>query len=375
MGPLKGLKVIEMGGIGPGPFCAMLMADLGATVLRIDRTAESGLGVKKELRHDLTRRNRPSIALDLKSDEGRETALALISKADALIEGFRPGVMERLGLGPEPCLARNPRLAYGRLTGWGQDGPLAQTVGHDINYLALTGALSMIGSRDKGPAIPLNLVADLGGGALYMAFGLLAAVMSARDTGRGQVVDTAIIDGVSSMLTTFRGFQASNDWAPEFESNFIDGGAPWYGCYATSDGRYVSVGAVERKFYAELLDVMGLPASYLDSQMDRAAWLEQKRAFAEVFRQKSRAEWEAAFEGRSACFAPVLTLEEAAEHPQVAARGGMVDIAGIRQPAPAPRFSATQPDTPEPPSPSTTDTAAVLAAWGVDAPVPAHDLT
>tara|TARA_Y100000815_G_scaffold275663_1_gene315747 strand:- start:17639 stop:18766 length:1128 start_codon:yes stop_codon:yes gene_type:complete len=366
MGPLSGLKIIEMGAIGPGPFCAMLMADLGATVLRIDRETDAGLGVKKELRHDLTRRNRPSIALDLKSDNGREAALELIAGADALIEGFRPGVMERLGLGPDICLALNPKLAYGRLTGWGQDGPLAKTVGHDINYLALTGALSMIGSREQGPTIPLNLVADLGGGALYMAFGLLAAVMSARDTGKGQVVDAAIIDGVSSMLTTFRGFSAAGDWTHEYESNFIDGGAPWYACYETADGKYISVGAVERKFYAELLDGMGLSHDYLDRQMDRASWQEQKAVFAKVFRSRSRADWESIFEGRSACFAPVLTLEEAANHPQMTERRAMIDIAGIRQPAPAPRFSHSIPDMPDGPSKSGESTAAALTAWGVD---------
>ncbi|MAZ16793.1 MAG: carnitine dehydratase [Ahrensia sp.] len=360
------MKIIEMGAIGPGPFCAMLMADLGATVLRIDRETDAGLGVKKELRHDLTRRNRPSIALDLKSDNGREAALELIAGADALIEGFRPGVMERLGLGPDICLALNPKLAYGRLTGWGQDGPLAKTVGHDINYLALTGALSMIGSREQGPTIPLNLVADLGGGALYMAFGLLAAVMSARDTGKGQVVDAAIIDGVSSMLTTFRGFSAAGDWTHEYESNFIDGGAPWYACYETADGKYISVGAVERKFYAELLDGMGLSHDYLDRQMDRASWQEQKAVFAKVFRSRSRADWESIFEGRSACFAPVLTLEEAANHPQMTERRAMIDIAGIRQPAPAPRFSHSIPDMPDGPSKSGESTAAALTAWGVD---------
>lgn len=366
MGPLNGLKIIEMGGIGPGPFCAMLMADLGANVLRIDRTTDAGLGVRKQLRHDLTRRNRPSIALDLKSDKGREAALELIAGADALIEGFRPGVMERVGLGPEACLALNPRLAYGRLTGWGQAGPLAQTVGHDINYLALTGALAMIGSREQGPAIPLNLVADLGGGALYMAFGLLAAVLNARETGKGQVVDAAIIDGVSSMLTTFRGFSAAGAWTHEYESNFIDGGAPWYACYETADGKYISVGAVERKFYAELLDGMGLSSDYLDRQMDRASWPEQKIVFAEVFRSRNRADWESVFEGRSACFAPVLTLEEAANHPQMTERAAMIDIAGIRQPAPAPRFSHSIPDMPEPPSESGENTAAALTAWGVD---------
>lgn len=366
MGPLHELKVIEMGGIGPGPFCAMLLADLGATVLRIDRTAESGLGVKKELRHDLTRRNRQSIALDLKSDTGRAAALVLITEADALIEGFRPGVMERLGLGPEDCHATNPKLCYGRLTGWGQTGPLAKTVGHDINYLALTGALSMIGTRAGGPAIPLNLVADLGGGALYMAFGLLAAVMNARTTGQGQVVDAAIIDGVSSMLTSFRGFKAAGAWQDDFESNFIDGGAPWYACYKTSDEKYVSVGAVERKFYAELLDGMGLDASYLDTQMDRATWPAQKQVFAAVFQSRTRADWDAVFEGRSACYAPVLTLDETADHPQMTARNRMIEIAGIRQPAPTPLFSESTPDTPKPPSKTDADPLAAIKDWGLN---------
>ncbi len=342
----------------------MLLADLGATVIRLDRTQDAGLGVKRDLRFDTTRRNRPTIALDLKSPEDRDFALDLVAGADALIEGFRPGAMERLGLGPEDCLAVNPALVFGRMTGWGQTGPLAQTVGHDINYLALSGALSMIGSKAEGPAIPLNLVADLGGGALYLAFGLLAAMMHARTTGEGQVVDAAIIDGIGSLLTTFRGFRASGMWVDAFESNFIDGGAPWYSCYKTRDGKYVSVGAVEKKFYAELLDGMGLEASYLDRQMDRATWPEQKRVFAEVFAQKTRAEWNAIFADRSACYAPVLDLGEAIEHPQMTSRGAVVDVDGIVQTAPAPRFSKSHPDTPKPPSAPDPDLAARLRAEG-----------
>lgn len=366
LGPLSGVRIVEIGSIGPGPFCAMLMADLGATVLRLERLGNSGLGVKKKLEHDLTRRNRPCIALDLKSDAGRKMALEIIADADALIEGFRPGVMERLGLGPDECLSINPRLAYGRMTGWGQDGPLAKTVGHDINYLALSGALSMIGSRAAGPAIPLNLVADLGGGALYLAFGLMAAIHHAKESGRGQVVDVSILDGIASLLTGFRGFKAGGQWVDGFESNFIDGGAPWYGCYETSDGKYVSVGAVEPKFYAELLDVMGLDAEYLDSQMDRDKWPQQKEVFRTIFARRTRDEWAEVFAGRSACFAPVLTLDEAVSHPQADSRGTMIEIAGIVQPAPVPRFSVTIPDTPLPPSATASDPRPALATWGWD---------
>ncbi|EAQ10817.1 L-carnitine dehydratase/bile acid-inducible protein F [Rhodobacterales bacterium HTCC2654] len=358
------MKIVEFGAIGPGPFCAMLMADLGATVIRLERKQDAGLGVKRDLRFDLTKRNRPMIALDLKSPEDRDSALELVSGADALIEGFRPGAMERLRLGPDDCLAANPALIYGRMTGWGQTGPLAQTVGHDINYLALSGALSMIGSKAQGPAIPLNLVSDLGGGALYLAFGMLAAVMHARETGEGQVVDAAILDGVGSLLTTFHGFRASGLWTDDYESNFIDGGAPWYACYKTLDGKYVSVGAVERKFYAQLLDGMGLDASYLDRQMDKATWPEQKRVFAQIFARKTRDDWDAVFAGREACYAPVLDMDEALTHPQVTERDGVVHVEGIAQTAPAPRFSKSQPDTPRPPSAPDPDLATRLRAQG-----------
>lgn len=364
MGPLAGLKVVEFGAIGPGPFCAMLLADLGATVIRLDRTQDPGLGVKRDLRFDLTKRNRPTIALDLKSAEDRDFAIGLVAGADALIEGFRPGAMERLGLGPDDCLAANPALVYGRMTGWGQTGPLAQTVGHDINYLALSGALSMIGSKTEGPAIPLNLVSDLGGGALYLAFGILAAMMHARSTGEGQVVDAAILDGVGSLLTTFHGFRASGLWVDDYQSNFIDGGAPWYACYQTKDGKYVSVGAVERKFYAELLEGMGLDASYLERQMDKATWPEQKRVFAQVFARKTRDDWDTVFAGREACYAPVLNMDEALAHPQVTDRGGVIEVDGIAQTAPAPRFSQTRPAAPKPPSAPDPDLAARLRATG-----------
>lgn len=364
MGPLSGLKVVEFGAVGPGPFCAMLLADLGATVIRLDRTQDAGLGVKRDLRFETTKRNRPAIALDLKSPADRDFALDLIAGADALIEGFRPGAMERLGLGPDDCLAVNPALVYGRMTGWGQTGPLAQTVGHDINYLALSGALSMIGTQAEGPAIPLNLVADLGGGALYLAVGMLAAMMHASTTGEGQVVDAAILDGVGSLLTTFRGFRASGLWVDGYQSNFIDGAAPWYGCYKTRDGRYVSVGAVERKFYAELLDGMGLDASYLDRQMDKATWPQQRHVFAQVFARKTRDQWDAVFAGREACYAPVLDMDEALSHPQMTERGAAVELEGIAQSAPAPRFSKSQPDTPHPPSAPDADLAARLRQDG-----------
>lgn len=364
MGPLSGLKVVEFGAIGPGPFCAMLLADLGATVIRLDRTQDAGLGVKRDLRFDITKRNRPAIPLDLKTPADRDFALDLVAGADGLIEGFRPGAMERLGLGPEDCFAVNPALVYGRMTGWGQTGPLSRTVGHDINYLALSGALSMIGSKAEGPAIPLNLVSDLGGGALYLAFGMLAAMHHARETGEGQVVDAAILDGVGSLLTTFRGFRASGLWVDDYESNFIDGGAPWYACYKTRDGKYISVGAVERKFYAEMLDGMGLDASYLDRQMDKESWPEQKRAFAQIFARKTRDEWDAIFAGREACYAPVLDMDEALAHPQVTERDSVFELDGIAQTAPAPRFSKSQPETPRPPSAPDPDLAARMRARG-----------
>lgn len=363
-GPLQGVRIIEFVGVGPGPFCAMLLADMGAEVISVDRTTPHGLGFKKEPRFNPLLRNRPSLSVDLKSSSGRDVALRLIGRADALIEGNRPGVMERLGLGPDACLKVNPKLVYGRMTGWGQEGPLAQSVGHDLNYLAMSGALSMIGSRDRGPAIPLNLLADFGGGGLYLALGIVAAVLETKSSGQGQVVDAAMIDGLGSLMTNQFGYAASGTWTPEREANVIDGGAPFYNVYETSDGKYVSVAPVERKFYQELLRGLGLEGVELPDQMDRSSWPEMRLKFAEIFRSKTRNEWCAAMEGYEACFAPVLDLDEAVAHPQMRARNCFVEVDGVMQPAPAPRFNRTPSEiTRGPPVPGG-NTAEVMSAWG-----------
>jgi alpha-methylacyl-CoA racemase len=336
-GALSGLSVIELAGLGPTPFCGMLLADMGAEVIRVERTEASGLGI--ELAFDLRNRNKRSIALDLKSPEGRAALARLIASADVLTEGFRPGVAERLGFGPDDCLALNPRLVYGRATGWGQDGPLAQVAGHDINYIALTGALSMIGGPGA-PAVPLNLLGDYAGGALYLAFGIVCAVLEAQRSGKGQVVDAAMIDGVNALLTVFHGFRQSGALAPRGE-NILDGGAPWYRCYRTSDGGFMAVGAIEPKFYAILLDRLGLDPASLPKQHDRAGWPTLAARFAERFAARSRADWEAVFDGTDACVSPVLTLDEAGRHPHVVARGMVATIDGIEHPQPAPRLSRT----------------------------------
>jgi alpha-methylacyl-CoA racemase len=364
MGPLAGVKIVEFGAIGPGPFCAMLLSDMGAEVIRLDRLTPSGLGVPKETRFDTTRRGRRSLAVNLKSDSGREAVMRLLAQADGLIEGYRPGVMERLGFGPDACLAVNPRLVFGRMTGWGQDGPMAQAVGHDINYLALSGTLSMIGREGASPAIPLNLVADLGGGALYLALGMVAALYEAARSGQGQVVDAAIIDGVASLMTTYYGYLASGQWEKGLERNFIDGGAPWYNVYETRDGLFVSVGAVEAKFYHELVRGMGLDPASLPGQFDRARWPEARAIFADVFRGRTREEWEQAMVGLDACFAPVLDMEEAMAHPQFAGRRTYAPLEGVPHPQPAPRFSRTPSTIQGPPRDEGTDTEAVLADWG-----------
>jgi alpha-methylacyl-CoA racemase len=334
-GPLSDVRIIEFAGVGPGPFCAMLLADMGAEIITLDRTVPSGLGIRKEPRFNPLTRNRKSIAVDLKTDAGRAVALRMIAQADALIEGNRPGVMERLGLSPEVCQAINPALVYGRMTGWGQDGPMAQAVGHDLNYLAVSGALSMIGPRGGAPTIPLNLLADLGGGGAYLAMGVLAAIIESRSSGRGQVVDAAMIDGLGSLLTPQFGFVASDRWSSERGANFLDGGAPWYNVYETSDGGYVSVAAVERKFYDELLEGMGLDPADIPDQFDQTTWPELRDRFAAVFATRTRDDWTAEMEGRSACFAPVLSIQEATEHPHMVARGSFVEVDGVVQPGPA----------------------------------------
>jgi len=341
----------------------MLLADMGAEVVTIDRVVPHGLGIKKEARFNPTTRNRRSIAIDLKSPAGRAAILRMVAAADALIEGYRPGVMERLGLGPDVCREANPALVYGRMTGWGQEGPLANEVGHDLNYLAISGALAMIGPRGGKPAIPLNLLGDMSGG-VYLALGVLAALFESRASGAGQVVDVAMIDGIESLLTHQFGFFASHRWLPERGANFLDGGAPWYNVYETADGQHVSVAAVERKFYDELLAGMGLEPSEIPDQLDRDSWPALTERFAAIFRTQTRDEWCERMRGRSACFAPVLSIDEAKRHPHLVARQNFVAVNGVDQSAPAPRFSRTPSAIATGPREPGQDTPAVLADWG-----------
>jgi len=366
MGPLKGIKVIEMAGLAPGPFAAMMLADMGAEVLCIERPAPAGQPGPVPAAN-LIHRNRRSLALDLKNAAAVDALHRLVAGADALIEGFRPGVMERLGLGPEPCLAANPKLVYGRMTGWGQEGPLAHAAGHDANYIALTGALHAIGSKDAPPAIPLNLVGDFGGGGMYLAFGIVCALLEARQSGRGQVVDAAMVDGAASLMTYMYALQAAGRWRADRGENILDGAAPWYHVYETADGKYVSVAAAEPQFYAELLRRLGLADADLPAQHDRAGWPVLQQRFAAVFRGRTRAQWCEQMEGSDACFAPVLSLAEAPAHPHIRARGTFVEVEGVVQPAPAPRFSRTPPETPRAWVPAGTDDTATLGGWGFEA--------
>jgi len=363
-GPLAGVRVVELAGIGPGPMCAMLLADLGATVIRIDRKQPAGLGIQRPLRYNLLLRNRSAIALDLKDPQGVEAVLQLIERADALIEGFRPGVTERMGLGPDVCLARNPRLAYGRMTGWGQSGPLAQTAGHDINYIAITGVLSAIGRSGQPPSVPLNLLGDYAGGGLYLAFGLLAAILQARVSGQGQVVDAAIVDGTASLATTLFGMHAAGMLRSERGTNLTDSGSHFYDVYECADGRWISVGPIEPKFYDQLLRDLGLDAASLGAQNDPAAWPHAKSVLAAKFREQPRDHWARLFATTDACVAPVLDWDEAPHHEHLAARNTLIEVDGIVQPAPAPRFSGTPPARPTPPAPVTPEnTRAALADW------------
>lgn len=332
-GPLAGVRVVEMAGIGPAPFAAMLLADMGADVVRIDRPQPTGFPAP----YDLLDRGKRTLVLDLKAADDVATARDLIGRADVLIEGFRPGVMEKLGLGPDD-FAANPRLVYGRMTGWGQDGPLAQSAGHDINYIAITGALDAIGPAGGAPTIPLNLLGDFGGGSLYLVMGVLAAVIAARSSGRGQVVDAAIVDGTQNLLTLHHALTAMGRWPGGRGENLLDGGAPFYSVYATADGRYVSIGAIEPKFYAQLIARMGIDAATLPGQYDSVRWPELRVRLAAAFARKTRDQWCALLDGTDACFAPVLTLAEARSHPHNAHRSTVVDVAGVAQPAPAPRF-------------------------------------
>ena len=365
-GPLAGLKVLEVGGIGPGPFCGMLLADMGADVIRIDRLEPSDGGSPVDRRFNLLLRGRRSVGLDLKKPEAVAAVKRLAADSDILIEGFRPGVMERLGLAAEVCLALNPRLVYGRMTGWGQSGPLAQATGHDINYLALTGALHAIGPKDGPPSIPLNLIADFGGGAMYLAFGILCAALEAKSSGRGQVVDAAMIDGVTSLMTMVYGLYAAGYWTDQRGSNRLDSGAPFYNVYETKDGRHIALGSNEARFWRTTLRLLGLREEDVPHQHDKASWPALKQTFAEIFRTKTRDEWCEVFAGTDACFAPVLSLAEAPQHPHQVARGNFVDVEGIRQPAPAPRFSRSAPAIQRPPSAEGEHTEEVLRACGFD---------
>jgi alpha-methylacyl-CoA racemase len=341
MGPLAGVRVLEFEAIGPAPFCGMMLADMGADVLLVDRAEDARLGFGRERWYDLMLRGRRSVTLDLKSAGGVDAALLLAEKADIVIEGFRPGVMERLGLGPDVLLPRNPKLVMGRMTGWGQTGPLAARAGHDINYIALTGALHAIGRQGEAPVPPLNLVGDFGGGGMLLAFGIACALIEARASGRGHVVDAAMVDGASLLTTMFAGMQAAGKWKEERGSNALDSGAPWYDTYETQDGKYVAIGAIEPKFYAELVARLGLEPETLPTQQDRARWPELRAHFAAVFKTRTRDQWCAVFEGSDACFAPVLNFSEARGHVHSAARGGYVEVNGITQPAPAPRLDRT----------------------------------
>ncbi|MCZ6472839.1 MAG: CaiB/BaiF CoA-transferase family protein [SAR324 cluster bacterium] len=365
MGPLAGIKVVEMAGIGPGPFCAMALSDMGAEVLRIDRTEPSGLGIVLDPKFDLLKRGRRSVAIDLKDARGAETVLRLVEQADALIEGFRPGVMERLGVGPDECLRRNPRLVYGRMTGWGQDGPMAKDVGHDINYIALAGVLHCIGSQGGVPVPPMNLVGDFGGGAMFLAFGIVSALLEAAKSGKGQVVDVSMVEGAAYLMTSIYGLHASGIWNNERGSNLLDGGAHYYNVYETSDGKYVSVGAIEPKFYQQLLERTGLEGEELPGQQDRDAWPQFRRRLAEIFKTHTRDEWCEIMEGAEVCFAPVLYMDEVRGHSQNAARESFLDIDGVVQPAPAPRFSRTASQVQSPPARRGEHSAAALKDWGI----------
>ena len=357
------MKIVEFAGIGPGPLAAMILADMGATVLRIDRATDAGLGIPVPQVHDFTRRGRATVALDLKKPEAVATALRLIDGADGLIEGFRPGVMERLGLGPDICLRRNPKLVFGRITGWGQEGPLAHAAGHDLNYIALTGALHAIGREGQKPTPPLNLVGDYGGGAMYLVTGLLAAIISARATGTGQVVDAAMVDGVLSLMTPIYAMKAAGRFPGPRGTNTLDSGAYFYEVYACSDGAFICIASIEQKFHAELLQRLEIDPAELPPQHDRDHWPAMKQRMTDVFRTRTRADWCSRLEGTDVCFAPVLSMDEAATHPHNQARNAFVEVDGVRQPGPAPRFGSTPLATPLPAR--EVDHRAVLSAWNL----------
>ena len=367
-GPLQGLKIIEIAGIGPGPFAAMMLADMGADVLRVDRAA-AVRGIATDPGLDILQRGRRNIALDLKHPDGVSALLDLVGEADALIEGFRPGVMERLGIGPEVCVERNPRLVFGRMTGWGQDGPYAQAAGHDINYISLAGSLAHMGRVDTGPVPPLNMVGDFGGGGMLLAFGVVCGILEAARSGTGQVIDAAMVDGSAVLMSMFWAFSAMGVHDPDSRgTNLLDTGAHFYDVYRCADDAYISIGSIEPQFYAELLRLLDLTDDPdFATQMDRAAWPALKERLGEIFASRTRAEWCELLEHTDVCFAPVLTMAEAAEHPHNQARGTFTEVAGLVQPAPAPRFSRTEPEVASPPAHPGQHTREALLDWGVPA--------
>jgi alpha-methylacyl-CoA racemase len=367
MGPLAGIKIIEIAGIGPGPYGAMMLADLGADVVRIDRAGNVSGGDPATPPGDLLARGRRSVGVDLKHPDGVATVLDLVEAADAIVEGFRPGVMERLGLGPDVCLERNPRLVYARMTGWGQDGPYAPTAGHDINYIALAGALDPMGRVGQQPTPPINLIGDFGGGGMLLALGVCAALLETRTSGAGQVIDVAMVDGAASLMSMIWSFRAMGMWQDERGTNMLDTGAHFYDTYETADGRYVSIGSIEPQFYAQLLQLTGLEGEDLPGQHDRSHWPALKDRFAAIFREKTRDEWCEIMEGTDVCFAPVLAMGEAPDHPHIAERGTFTEVAGITQPAPAPRFSRTPGSIERPPPHAGQHTDEILSEWGLAA--------
>ena len=361
MGPLKGLKIIEMAGIGPGPFCGMVLADLGAKIIRVDRASAIGTGSKQ----DAANRGKKSIAVDLKSEEGVEVVLKLVETADAIFEGFRPGVMERLGLGPDVCSKRNERIVFGRMTGWGQEGPLANAAGHDINYISLTGALAAIGRPGSPPVPPLNLIGDFGGGGMLLALGLVAALLESKESKKGQVVDAAMTDGSALLMTMIYTMQSSGVWKTSMGSNLLDGGSHFYDTYECKDGKFISLGSIEPQFYALLCQIAELDESIFGNQMSRDSWPEQKEAIKKIILDKTRDEWCELMEGTDVCFAPVLDMSEAPKHPHNIERKTFIDLEGVTQPAPAPRFSRTEPEVVSSPSVVGEHTDEVLTSIGL----------
>jgi len=361
MGPLQGVKIIEVGGIGPGPFCGMMLSDMGADVIRIERKGQTAF---TEPKYDVMMRNRRSMAIDLRKPEGVEAVLAMVEKVDALQEGFRPGVMEKLGLGPDACLERNPRLVYGRMTGWGQQGPMARLAGHDINYISLSGALHTFGRRGEKPVPPLNMVGDFGGGGMLLAFGMVCALFEAQKSGKGQVIDAAMIDGSAALMAMIYGLRASGLWADERGVNLLDGGAHFYDTYETADGKYISVGSLEPQFYELLLKHSQIDDAEFKNQMDAGKWPAFKEKLTAVFKTKTRDEWTEIMGDTDICFAPVLSLDEAPRHPQNELRKTFVALEGVTQPAPAPRFSRTPPEIRKPPPQPGSDTEDVLIELG-----------